>query len=87
MYLVYESLYGDLQLECDATNIVGLFKNKADAIKRVNEIIDSELKNGEYVLDCDRNKLEEDNYVRFFYKEQENWDCYYELFIEKMEVK
>lgn len=87
MYLVYESLYGDLQLECDTTSIVGLFKNKKDAIKRVNEIIDSELKDGEYVLDCDRNKLEEDNYVRFFYKEQENWGCYYELFIEKLEVQ
>lgn len=87
MYLVYESLYGELQQECDATNIIGLYGTKEKALAKVNELIQAEINEGQYVLDCDRNKLEEDNYVRFFYKEQENWNWYYELFIEKLEVQ
>ena len=87
MYLVYESLYGQLLDECDSTNIIGLYRTKEAAMEKVNQMIQSEINEGNYVLDRDRNDIERDGYVRYFWKDQENWDCYYELFIEKMEVK
>lgn len=86
MYLVYESLYGDLLSECDSTTIIGLYDTKEKALAKVNELIQTEINEGIYVLDQDRNTIE-DGYVRFFYKEQENWGSYYELFLEKLEVK
>ena len=86
MYLVYESLYGDLLLECDSTNIIGLYGTKERALEKAHELIQEEINEGQYVLDHDRNTIE-DGYVRFFYKDQENWGCYYELFLEEMEVK
>lgn len=87
MYLVYESLYGILLDECDSTNIIGLYKNKEDAIKKAKENIYIDTVENDYVLDEERNDIERDGYVRIFHEEQENWDCYYELFIEKLEVK
>lgn len=87
MYLVYESLYGDLLCECDSTNIVGLYDTKEKAITRAKELINNELTNNDYVLDKERNDLERDNYVRFFFNSQENWSCYYEIMVEKVEVQ
>lgn len=87
MYLVYESLYGQLLDECDSTNIIGLYKNKEDAIKKAKENIYNDTVENDYVLDEERNDIERDGYVRLFYEDQENWDCYYELFIQEMEVK
>ena len=87
MYLVYESLYGDLLNECDSTNIIGLYSTKEKAIKKVKEMIANELSSDSYVLDEERNNIEEDNYVRFFFNQQENWSCFYEILIEKVEVE
>lgn len=87
MYLVYESLYGELQYENDATEIIGLYKTKKGAIKKAKELIKNELKNGDYVLDNERKDLENDSFVRFFYGKQENWNCYYEIIIKKLEVQ
>lgn len=87
MYLVYESLYGELLCECDGTNIIGLFSTKEKALKKAKELIDEELKEGQYVLDETEDNIDKHGYVRFFYKEQENWGCFYELFVEELEVK
>lgn len=87
MYLVYESLYGQLLDECDSTNIIGLYRTKESAMEKVNQMIQDEVNTGDYVLDEERNDIERDGYVRYFWGDQENWDCYYELFIQKMEVK
>jgi hypothetical protein len=87
MYLVYESLYGDLLNECDSTNIIGLYDTKEKAIKKAKELINNELSSDSYVLDEERNNIEEDNYVRFFFNKQENWSCFYEILIEKVEVE
>lgn len=86
MYLLYESLYGELQQECDTTEIIGLYETKEQAIKKAKEIIESELKNDSYVLDNERKDLENDSYVRFFFNCQENWACYYEIIIEKIDL-
>ena len=87
MYLLYESLYGELQYENDVTEIIGLYKTKKGATKKAKELIKNELKNGDYVLDDERKDLENDSFVRFFYGKQENWNCYYEIIITKLEVQ
>jgi hypothetical protein len=56
-------------------------------MEKVNQMIQDEVNTGDYVLDEERNDIERDGYVRYFWGDQENWDCYYELFIQKMEVK
>ena len=82
MYLVYESLYGELLYECESTTIVGLYDSKEKAINKVKELIDAE---EFYVVDVDSN-LEENDYVRLFYNNQENWNCYYEILIKEIEL-
>lgn len=86
MYLLYESLYGELQQENDVTEIIGLYDTLEKAQEEAKEIIDNELKDGRYILDNERNNIEKDNFVRFFYGNQENWSCYYEIIIEKVEL-
>ena len=86
MYLLYESLYGDLQQDNDTTNIIGLYETKEQVIEKAKKMIEAELKNGSYVLDNERKDLENDLFVRFFYGWQENWNCFYEIIIEKLDV-
>ena len=86
MYLLYESLYGDLQQENDVTNIIGLYETKEQAIEKAKKMIENELKNDSYVLDNERKDLEVDSYVRFFFNCQENWNCYYEIIIQKLDL-
>lgn len=85
MYLLYESLYGELLYECDSTNIIGLYKDKEQAIKKAKELIEEDLKNN-WVLDNERKDLETDSYVRLFYNNQENWNNYYEIIIKEIEL-
>lgn len=86
MYLLYESLYGELQQENDTTEIIGLYRTKKQATQKAKEIIQNELKDGNYILDNERKNIEEDSFVRFFYGWQENWNCYYEIIIKKVEL-
>lgn len=88
MYLVYESLYGELLYECESTNIIGLYNTKEKAIDKVNKMIKQQLGNdSNYVLDREHNNINEDNFVRLFYNNQYNWNCYYEILIIKVEVE
>lgn len=88
MYLVYESLYGELLYECESTNIIGLYNTKEKAIDKVNKMIKCQLGNdSNYVLDTEHNNINEDNFVRLFYNNQDNWNCYYEILIIKVEVE
>ena len=85
MYLLYESLYGELLCECDSTSIIGLYKTKERALKKAKELIEEDLKNN-YVIDNENYDIE-NGYARLFYNNQENWGCYYEIFIKKMVVE
>lgn len=87
MFLVYESLYGELLQDNDSTNIIGLYNSKEKAFEKAQEIIDRELKEETYILDIERDNLERDSFVRFFYGWQENWNCYYEIIIKEIEVE
>lgn len=85
MYLVYESLYGDLLDECNSTNIIGLYETREQAVDKVKSMIKNELESGDnYVLDNEMCDIDNCNYVRLFYNKQENWNCYYEILIEKV---
>lgn len=87
MYLVYESLYGELLQECDSTEIIGLFKTKEAALEAAKYNINEDTRCNNYVLDEEHNDIERDGYARLFYDDQENWHDYYEIFVEKIEVK
>lgn len=87
MYLVYESLYGELLQECDSTNIIGLYNTRELALEKAKYLIEEEIRCNNYVLDKERNNIEEDNYVRLFYDSQENWNDYYEIIIQEIQVQ
>ena len=87
MYLLYESYYGEIVLDVgDSTNIIGLYSSKEKAIEKAKELIETDVKNNNYVLDIENNNIEEDGYVIMFWNNQENWSCYYEIFIKKMKL-
>lgn len=88
VYLVYESNFEDVARDCgEATELIGLYKDKEKAYEIAEKQIKKDLENGLYVLDIERDDIRRDNYVRLFYDHQENWDVYFEICISEMEVK
>lgn len=88
MYLLYESLYGDLLSECDSTDIIGLYDSREKAVEKAKEIIETDVKENNYVVDVERNNFDDNNNcVIMFWNNQENWDCYYDIIIKKIELK
>ena len=87
LYLLYESNYGELLCECDSTDIIGLYKEYSKAVEKAKEYIEENIECNNYILDKERNNIEEDSYVRLFYDHQENWNDYFEIIIKKVEVK
>lgn len=87
VYIVYEMNYGDLVPECDAANILNVYKNYEAALEKAKELIKNTLDDGYYILDEERDNIERDNHVRFFYNHQENWNDYFEICIETKEVQ
>lgn len=85
MYLLYESYYGEIVLDCgDSTNIIGLYKTKEQAIEKAKELIKIDTTENNYVLD---DEIEDNGYWLLFYNNKENWNCYYEIIIKEMEVE
>ena len=71
MYLVYESLYGELLCDCESANIIGLYQTREQAVDKVKSMIKDELESGNnYVLDEEMNDIDNFNYVRLFYNNQ-----------------
>ena len=89
VYLVVVSNYENVVRECgvEATEILGAYKYRTDARNKAFEYIDKVLKDGYYVLDEERNNFDEDEFVRFFYNNQENWNDYFEVMIIEKEVQ
>ena len=88
MYLVYESNYGELQCECDATTIIGLYKTKEQAINVMKHEVETN-KEYDFVLDNEDTDIDssiERGRLTMFYKYQENWNCYFEIIIEEIKV-
>ena len=99
MYLVYEIMYGELLYECGATNIVGLYNTKELAQEKVKQMVERYLSEDDWVLDEEDDWVLDENIfkittsgtylnnsVRLFWKEQENWSCYFEIEIKEMEL-
>ena len=57
MYLVYESLYGNLLQECDSTNIIGLYGTRELALEKAKYLINEDIRCNNYILD---ERLEKD---------------------------
>ena len=88
MYLVYESNYNELQHECDATTIIGLYKTKEQAINVMKHEVETN-KEYDFVLDNEDTDIDssiERGRLTMFYKYQENWNCYFEIIIEEIKV-
>lgn len=89
VYVVYESLYGELQLSVgDPTIIIGVYKNLEDARTKAEQLINADLED-DYVLDNQiENGCDKDGGLYRLYKyEQENYSCFYEIIIKKETVK
>lgn len=87
IWVVYESNYGDLILDgCNATTLVNVFTNENEALECKLERIEIGEEQG-YVRD-----LECEDYkdllrtLIMFKNEQENWDDYYEICVEKFKI-
>lgn len=88
VYLVYMSNYEDIVRDgAEATEILGIYKDKEKAYEVARNQINKVLKNHSWVLDNERDDLDRDGYVRFFLFNQENWDCYFEISVTELEVK
>lgn len=87
MYLVYESNYGELQCECDATSIIGLYKTKDEALEIVKREVENN-KEYDFVLDNEDidSSIEKRGCLTMFYKYQENWNSYFEIIIKEINV-
>ena len=88
VYLVYMSNYEEVVRDgAEATEILGIYNNKEEAYNVARSQINRVLEDHNWVLDEERNDLDRDEYVRFFFNSQENWDCYFELSVTELEVK
>lgn len=92
VYVVYQSLYGDLLQETGmCTEIISVYENLEKAKEKVKQLVSAELANTEnqkegYVLDEEIEK-DDETFFRFFWNKQENWMNYYEIGIEEREVE
>ena len=91
MYLLYESLYGDLVCENETTEIIGLYKNKEKAIEKAKENIKKYVNEWGYVIDKETNGKERDigkhDCVIMFENYLDNWNCYFTICIKKLELE
>lgn len=87
-YLVYVSSYGELISECSqSTDIVGIFRTREEAERKRQYYIEEDIKVNDFILDEEI----KDDYINrdmltIFWKEQENYECYYEIYIQEMEL-
>ena len=80
VYVLCVSNYGTLANDYGATEIIGVYKARKLAEAKLNEIIEEDTKELNFVVDTQDVSI-------VFFDHQENWDCYYEIFIREMEVQ
>lgn len=85
IYIVYESNYEDLVREgCSGTLLIGAFIDEKKALERKKQRIEDGKDNG-YVTN--RQSSIYSNPVAMYYKEIDNFDRYYEIYHEEIEVE
>lgn len=88
IYIALQENYHILGAEIGACEILGVYKTIDEALDRILDNIAIDTLEYDYVIDndCDLEQFKKDkkDYVRLFYKEQENWDysCEYSI-VEK----
>ena len=88
IYLVYMSNYEEVVRDgAEATEILGIYEDKEKAYNVARNQINKVLEDHNWVLDEERNDLDRDGFVRFFFNNQENWNCYFEINVTELEVK
>lgn len=91
MYLIYINNGGIEEYENDHSEIIGLYKNKENAIKMFNKIIREKIEETDFIIDYETdNKYYEENkelITRLFWDYQENWSCYIEIIVKELEVQ
>lgn len=85
--LLYESLYGELTMECDSTEIIGLYDKREKAVKKAMENIEKYTKEWGYVVDKEKDNFKNNDCVIMFQSCQENWDCYFTICIKKIDLE
>ena len=86
IYILFENTSPLLASDCgcDTFEIIGIYKEKENAIKEKVNIIESYLKDG-YIIDEQDNGKTKDNTI-IFWKHQENWNEYIEIIIQEKEI-
>ena len=95
MYIVYISNGGKLANENEITEIIGVYNSYEKAYNQALSLEKENIDNFDYVEDEEDlslavNETEKDSKsgsIRMFYEYQENWDRYFEIHIEKVEVE
>ena len=90
VYVVYESYYGEILADTGrSTNLIGIYLDIEKAKENVEDRVKYDMENYNYVLDQEIDNIitEKGGYYRLFYKNQENWSCYYEIIVEEREVE
>lgn len=83
-FIVYEKLHGELLQEGRGNvEIIGLYKNKQEAIKTIEQYIKSDIQEG-FVLDKNNNSKDT---FRLFENYQDNYESYFEIVIEEKEIQ
>ena len=90
VYVLIQDNYNLLASEIGASNLIGVFKSKENAINELRKHIDTDIKEYEWVVDseCDVEEFIKtlNGCIRLFHKYQENWDYHLEYRIEESEV-
>lgn len=90
VYVVTEINYGELTWECDTIQSMEVFEDEEKALEFFKEKVLDEVKNSNnYVVDeeDDIENIKIGDIIRFFYKYQENWNCYFEIKLEEVELR
>lgn len=91
VYIALQENYHMLATETGACVILGIYKTIDKALDRILDNIAIDTLEYGYVIDneCDLEQFKKDkkDYVRLFYKEQENWDYHCEYKIVESEVE
>lgn len=90
VYVITEVNYGEICWENDTIEYMEIFEDEDKALEFYkNKVLEEKNYHDNYVLDneCDIENIEVGDTIRFFYDRQENWDCYFEIKIEEVELR
>lgn len=89
VYVMTEVNYGELCWECDAIQDIKIFEDEYKALSFFKEkVLDEVNVEDDFVLDeeDDITDLKVGDIIRFFRSYQENWNEYFEIKLEEVEI-